>query len=720
MQVMLGPGVNLARVPVGGRNFEYLGEDPCLAGRMAAAEVRGIQGEGVVACTKHWVDNNQEGPAHNGRLITSSVVSDRANFEMYYAPFEAAVRAGTGAVMCSYNLINGTYSCENAQTLTGHLKGVLNFSGWVVSDWGADHGSVTSLNAGMDQTMSGGFNNVTVKSILAGDVPPARVDDALTRILTPLFTVGVFDRNDYGNATDDVRSKAHDDLNMLFATSSIVLLKNDDGILPLNVGQDPPKLTSIGVVGDDQNVKGGGSGSVWSTHIVTPTEGLISLLTTGTHANHNARRYTAAATPPLGEASTHALPDECPADGDISWRNRSIQGYDLGPPPHTGYPTLNASACCALCSVTPGCAFWSWNSGSPGSCYPKSDAAAGHYSYGMKGYDAGACPVHPPIPPPPVSQCSQKLGTSGIVVCNHSVTYASCGMGQCDQSLCTTVVTAQDIEDAVKVAQMTDVVVVNVAVTSTEGYDRDNLTLGVMQDRLVSAVAAANPNTIVVVRCPGAVLMPWASEVKAILVQFLPGEQSGNALAAVLTGAADPGGRLPLSFPAAESQSWLKSKAQYPGLEQPGTAMPRYIATYSEELLMGYRWFDDGDEEPAFAFGSGMSFTNFTVTCPPSSISSVGATCTVTNTGERPGSTVVQLYISYPSDAGEPPQQLRDFAKVHLEAGASATVELNISLRDRSVWDEATSGWVAVRGRFGVTVGQSSRDADAVKGSFTV
>lgn len=160
-----------------------------------------------------------------------------------------------------------------------------------------------------------------------------------------------------------------------------------------------------------------------------------------------------------------------------------------------------------------------------------------------------------------------------------------------------------------------------------------------------------------VVRCPGAVLMPWASKVKAIIVQFLPGEQAGHALAAVLTGDAEPGGRLPVSFPAVEEQSWLKSAAQYPGLKQPGSGQPQYIATYSEGLEMGYRWFDAAKETPAFAFGSGIGFTTFSVTCPTSGVSSAGVSCTVTNTGSRAGSTVVQLYLSFPESAVSAPMQ---------------------------------------------------------------
>ena len=459
-----------------------------------------------MACAKHWVDNNQEGPGHNGRLSTSSVVSDRANFEMYYRPYEAAIEAGVGSVMCSCasappclfqlcdltclcaadNLVNGTYSCENPRSLTEHLKGALNFSGFVVSDWGADHGSVASLNAGMDMTQGGGFNAATETAILGGAVPQSRIDDAVTRILTQYFQVGVFDRKDYGVAcddrqpgcTNDVRSAAHDALNLKFAIGSTVLLKNEGGVLPLSAG----KKMKLGVVGDANNVKGGGSGSVWSTHIVTPAEGIITRLKDGPH--------------PMFGAVARSQGDS--AQCADYHHDASIQGHDLGPPPYPGHKTSTAAACCALCAKTPGCAFWSWNPGSPGSCFPKAASAAGHSTAHMPRYAWGkiVAPLPPaPPPPPPPPACSAPLGAAGTVVCNQTATYTSCGMGQCDQNGCTTVVTDADIGASVALAKTVDTVIVNVAVTSTEGFDRYNLSLGEAQDALVTQVAAANPNS---------------------------------------------------------------------------------------------------------------------------------------------------------------------------------------------------------------------------------
>ncbi len=594
MHVMLGPGLNLARVPVNGRNFEYMGEDPVLAARMASAEIAGIQGEGVVACAKHWIDNNQEGPSHNGRLDASANVGERANRELYYQPFEAAIEAGVGSIMCSYNLVNTSgspeYSCSSRASLTDMLKGALNFSGWVVSDWGADHGSVDSLNAGMDQTMGGGFSDATSAAILGGAVPPARVDDAVVRVLTPLFRVGAFDRSDYGNVSTDVTSAEHTAFAQDLAEASTVLLKNANDLLPLMASDD---TLTLAVVGDANNVRGGGSGSVWARHIVSPAEGI----------------------------------------GDLLERH------------HQG---------------------------------------------------------------------------ASSAMTNHSIYYSDCGMGQCDQDGTTTLVSDADIDASTHLARQARVAIVSVAVSSTEGYDRFNLSLGVQQDRLVREVAKANPNTVVVVRCPGAVLMPWLSLVRAVIVQFLPGQEAGHALASVLFGEVNPSAKLPLSFPADDAQTWLTSGgvSAYPGEEQPGTAEPRFIATYSEGLQMGYRWFDATGQEPLFAFGFGLSYTSFKLSNLEAAAGEVSAT--LSNTGTVEGASVVQLYLGFPEAAGEPPLQLKGFSKQKLAAGQSVRIRFALTRRDLSVWDLSVHAWAIATGTFRVHVGLSSRDPEALLGSFDV
>ena len=212
--------------------------------------------------------------------------------------------------------------------------------------------------------------------------------------------------------------------------------------------------------------------------------------------------------------------------------------------------------------------------------------------------------------------------------------------------------------------------------------------------------------------------MPWLSKVKAVIVQFLPGESSGTALAATIFGDADPAGRLPLSFPLTEDQTWITSESQYPGVPGPWAGGAKgNTATYSEELLIGYRWYDAKKQAPLFEFGAGKSYSTYEWSDLKAGSGAVS--CTVKNTGKRAGVVVSQMYLEFPSSAGEPPRQLRGFAKQPLAAGATAQVNFELSARDRSVWDATSGGWKEVAGTFGVVVGSSSRAAK-LHGSFTV
>lgn len=609
--VMLGPGVCLARVPMGGRNMEYMGEDPHLAYHMAGAMVRGVQSEGVVACTKHYVDNAQEGPGHNGRLSVSENVGERAQHELYLQPFAGAVDAGTGAIMCSYNLINGTYACENAHTL-GLLKNGsgastvgsgLGFEGWVMSDWGGTHSTVSSALAGLDQEMSGSdyFGAALGNAISQGQVPQARLDDMVRRILTALFRVGAMDRKDYGNLTSNVRSHEHDALARNLAAESTVLLRNENGALPLNIAA--LKGHSIAVIGDENTVAGSGSGGVVGYTVKTPS---------------------------------HAL-------------TARLRG--------TGVTLLNAT-------------YWS--------------------------------PV--------------------------------CGCNQCEQQ--TPTVTPKQIELAQVVARNATVALVSVVTSSGEGYDRDSLGLGDTQEQLINAVAAVCAQTIVVVRSPGAVTMPWLNSTAAVVLQLLPGQEVGSALVDVLFGdnPLAPSGRLPLSFLQSDDpeDSWLASPAQYPGIAtNSSSGPPSWNATYNEGLLIGYRWFDAKARNPLFAFGYGLTYTTFkysnlktsgatsivdttSLHVSSNSTSSANSTTvvefTITNTGNRAGAEVAQLYLSFPAEAGEPPYVLRGFAKRLLGIGESAIITLLLNEQDFSVWDTLASDWRVWPGNFGVAVGGSSRD----------
>jgi len=508
--VLLGPMMNIARVPIGGRNFESFGEDPHLASKMAVASIKGIQSQKVIACAKHFVNNNQE----YNRMTVSANVDERTQWEIYYPAFQAAVDAGVGSVMCGYNKINNTYACENEVTL-GDLKNKMGFKGWVMSDWGGTHSTAKAANAGLDQEQAtfDFFGTALENAVKAGQVSQARVDDMVLRILTAMYTAGLFDEaQPTGDPSKDVQSPDHVQLTRTLAAAGTVLLKNSRNLLPLD-----PSLRSIAVIGDDAQDKyiavGGGSGSVVLPYLVTPLQAI------------------------------------------------------------------------------------------------KAEAGKTSISYTPSG-NTGA---------------------------------------------------------AAQAAKNADVAIVFVACTSSEGGDRGSLVLPDGQDALVSAVAQAQPNTIVVIHSPGAVLMPWVNNVGAIVAAFLPGQEDGNAIADILYGKVNPSGRLPVTFPVSDAQTPINTQAQYPGINGQ--------TSYSEGLFVGYRWYDQNKQVPLFPFGHGLSYSTFQYSgIQLSGTNPLSVSVTIANKGKWNGNEVAQLYLSYPSSAGEPILNLRGFKKVNIAAGQSVKV----------------------------------------------
>eukprot|EP01114_Cavostelium_apophysatum_P010971 TRINITY_DN2512_c0_g1_i1.p1 TRINITY_DN2512_c0_g1~~TRINITY_DN2512_c0_g1_i1.p1 ORF type:complete len:683 (+),score=141.26 TRINITY_DN2512_c0_g1_i1:29-2077(+) len=547
--VMLGPMINIARVPMGGRNFESYGEDPYLTSTLVQSAIKGIQDEGVIACAKHFVDNNQE----YNRTLTSANVGERAQWELYYPGFQAAVDAGVGSIMCSYNRVNNTYACENEQTLNQDLKGTMGFQGWVMSDWGATHSTSKAANAGLDQQMPDDsfFGQALLDAINNGEVPESRLDDMVTRILVPMFAIGLFDEpQPTGNLSAIVTSEMHNVLSRELAEAGTVLLKNSQNLLPIGA-----QVKSIAVLGDDGGshpfYAGRGSGHVIAPYVITPFEGI-----------------------------------------------------------------------------------------------------------------------------------SKRAGP------NISVSYAE----------------NSPISGAVQLAVSADLAIVFVGLNSAEGSDRVNLSLSWSDDALVAAVAAAQPNTIVVVHTPGAVLMPWIDSVSSVVCAFLPGQEDGNAIASILFGDVNPSGKLPLTFPMSEDEIPVNTVEQYPGINNE--------AEYSEELLVGYRWYDANSVEPLFPFGHGLSYTTFDYANPQitNNGNNVTLTFSVKNTGTVTGSEVAQVYLGFPKTAGEPPQVLRRFGKVELASGEVAQFTFNFEQKDFSIWDVESHDWLFIEGTYLFNIGSSSRD----------
>jgi len=551
--ILLGPMHNLARVPVGGRNFESAGEDPYLGGVFAAAVVKGIQSKGIMACSKHFAANNHE----IDRAIVSTEVDERTLQELYYPQFRATVDAGAASIMCSYNKINGTYACEHDKALNQDLKKNMGYKYFVMSDWGATHSTVLAANSGLDMQMPDAyfFGDALKKAIADGKVTEGRLDDMVKRIVMPMFALGMFDRKRTGDIKANVTSDAHNKVARDIAVESTVLVKNN-GVLPMSTKPFPVRIAVIGMAAQKSPLThGGGSGSVVEPYVITMVAGIRS-----------------------------------------------------------------------------------------------------------------------------------RVGG------NATVMYAD----------------GSSLQEAAAIAASADVAIVAVSSFSTEGEDRANLSLLDGQDSLVEAVIARQPRTVIVVNTAGAVLMPWANSAAAILVRVMPGQEDGNALAAVLFGDANPSGKLPISFPASEHDTWLQSETQYPGVNN--------RSYYSEKLLVGYRWYTAQNIAPLWPFGHGLSYTNFEYKGLTTSASAVSFT--LTNVGKVAGAEVAQLYLGFPKSAGEPPKVLRAFEKVMLQPGSSKIIKFPLVPKDMAIWDVDSNSFVAVHGTFTAFVGSSSADI-RLQGTFT-
>ncbi|WEK48406.1 MAG: glycoside hydrolase family 3 C-terminal domain-containing protein [Candidatus Andeanibacterium colombiense] len=569
INVQLAGGVNLARDPRGGRNFEYAGEDPLLAGTLAGEAIRGIQSTGVISTVKHYALNGQE---HN-RMTADSVIDEEAARESDLLAFQIAIERGKpGSVMCSYNLVNGVYGCQNDWLLNQVLKKDWGYKGFVMSDWGAVH-EVAAFSAGLDQ-QSGEqldkqvwFDRPLKDGVAAGTIPAARVDDAARRVLTAMFSAGLFDRTDTKQPID---FDAHALVAQREAEDAIVLLENR-GVLPIAAG-----AKTIAVIGG--NADAGVASGTGSSQVTNPYR-------------------------PAG----------------VSLRSVALGGEGM---------------MAMFSSVV---------------FHPSSPLAAlrERFKDAKVSFDNGAYP-----------------------------------------------------SSAAAAARDADVAVVFVYQPSGEGEDAPDTSLPFGQDALIEAVAAANPNTVVVLETGNAVDMPWSGKVGAVVQAWYGGQKGGEAIARVLTGEVNPSGRLPLT--------WQRDISQLPRPVVPGTgAAPDALVKvdYSiEGADVGYRWFARRKLSPLYWFGHGLSYTSFGYDkLAVSGGKTVTASVTVTNTGAKPGKDVVQLYLT--GKPGSDERRLLDFEKVALAPGESRQVTLTADPRLLAEFDKAKKGWTIAPGSYTVAIG---------------
>jgi len=710
---ILGPGMNIYRAPMNGRNFEYFGEDPVLASRMAVSVIRGIQAQQVIATAKHFAGNNSE----FARMTLSSDIDERTLREIYLPAFEASVKeAHVGAVMDAYNLVNGAYMTQNNHLNNEILKGEWKFEGILMSDWGATHDGVAAANGGLDLEMpSPTFMNrdALLPAIKEGKIAEATIDDKVRRILRKAIEFGFFDRPqtdiDIPSYSQEGRQVALEE-----ARGSMVLLKNAGNLLPL----DENKLTTIAVIGPDAYpavVSGGGSAETKSFNAVSYLEGISNRLGT------KAKVLYAVDVPVLDEVFENSEFVTIPG-GESGLKGEYFSNEELKGTPALVRTDKHVHFDWGEGSFAPGEPVDHFAIRWTGYFVPKE---SGDYKFFTSADDGVRLYVGDEIAIDDWQPHSQTLDTAarhleagqaykirleyfesvGSAIVGFGVTRAEAFIGRETKAL----------------AAKADAVIICVGFddkTESEGSDR-TFQLSGGQDELIRQISAVNKNVIVVLTAGGNVDMTrWIENVPAILHAWYPGQEGGTALAQIIFGDYSPSGKLPASFERRlEDNPTFHS--YYP--EKGGSRVQ-----YSEGVFVGYRHFDRSATKPLFAFGYGLSYSTFayskmSVTPPTGNLNEpVLVSFDVKNTGHREAAEVAELYVGDShASVPRPVKELKAFAKVNLKPGETRRVTLGLDRRTFSFYDVQKKDWNAEPGDFAILVGGSS-DNIPLRGKFTL
>lgn len=705
--MLLAPTVNMHRSVTNGRNFECYSEDPILSAELAVGYINGLQGQGVGATIKHFVGNESE----IERTTMSSEISERALREIYLVPFEWAVKkAGTWGVMSSYNRLNGTYTSEHNWLLSTVLRQEWGYDGIVMSDWFGSHSTAPTVNAGLDLEMPGPTRDrgqKLVDAVKAGEVTTDVLDKRVGAMLRLMGRVGSLD--DHRPFQEHAENRPeHRALIRRAGAEGAVLLANN-GVLPLS---GAGKVAVIGPNARTAQIMGGGSAQLNAHYRISPWEGLSAAL------GADRLSYVAGCT-------NHRFEPVLRGTFSVQYfDNHSLSGQ----PVHTG--TMDDAQAFWIGAVAEGKVDpLHFSARISGTFTPEQ---SGEHRVGV--YAAGFAKVF--VDGRLVADawtnwtkgrtffeegCDEVVGTvvleagraHDIVIEFATKDFATLGLAAFAAGIGLPL-GDKAIEAAVQAARDAETAIVFVGRNGewdTEGSDLQGIVLPGRQNELVKAVAAANPRTVVVLQTGGPVEMPWVADVAAVLQAWYPGQEAGNAIADVLTGAADPGGRLPQTFPVrwADNPAHSQDREIYPGLEGK--------VRYEEGIFVGYRHYDRVGMTPLYPFGYGLSYTSFALSGLTvndtrfEADGTVSVSFTVTNTGVRPGSTVVQLYVrDEKSTEPRPAKELKAFSKVALAPGQSSTVSLSLDARAFAWYREAAGHWLVEAGAFALLIGQSSLD----------
>jgi beta-glucosidase len=708
VHLLLAPTINLHRSPLGGRHFEAYSEDPLLTGEIGAGYVAGVQDQGVGATVKHYVANDFE----TERFTVSVEADDRTLRELYLAPFETILaKSGPWSVMAAYNAVNGVTMTEHAELQQGLLKEEWGFDGAIVSDWHAARSTVAAALGSLDIAMpalGNPWGDKLVAAVRAGEVPVEVIDEQVRRVLRLAARAGALSGAPESvppasrPAPLDGRALARE-----IAARSFVLAANTEGVLPLDAGQ----LTSVAMIGAlarDARVLGGGSAIVLPEHVVSPLEGLAAALPDSVKVS-----YTIGADPRTDKVA----PAGGPQWTDLQATFRDAAGRVL----HETPISTGAGRWMELPDgVTAGNLASAEISGKlaaeTGGEHLLGIRGAGQFSLTVDGRavfdgdlrprssDAGALFLSPPeeyVPLPLASGDSVDVSLTQRIPLDSRVPIVAFTLGYSAP-----VADPQEmLAEAEAIAAASDIAVVVVGTTEkveSEGFDRSTLELPGLQNELVRRVAEVNVRTIVVVNAGSPVEMPWADDVAAVLIVWFPGQEAGHALADVLFGAAEPGGRLPTTWPVVQADCPVLNVTPTDG-----------VLRYDEGVFIGYRAWERAGTPPRYPFGHGFGYTTWAY--EDLAVDGRRVTVTVRNTGSRAGREVVQVYAGpVTPDPGRPARWLGGFAVVDAEPGTCSTVEVDLPERAFQIWD---GGWRTVSGEYTIEVAHSLGD---IRGAATL
>ena len=708
VDVLLGPTINIHRHPLGGRHFESFSEDPFLTGKIATEYVKGVQSQNVAACLKHFIGNDTEYERH----LVSSNIDEKTLREIYLLPFEMGVKEGNAqVVMSAYNKLNNIYCSSHKELLIDILKDEWGFDGYVVSDWGAALETEENARGGLDLEMPGPGNvwgDQLYAAVSEGKVEEELINDKVRRILNIASFSKRFE-NPTNKPEESNDSAEHRKLLKKAAASGMVLLKNND-LLPLK--SDIKNLAIIGPNAKEAQIIGGGSASLKPHYQAHPLEAFENKLGDQINISYAKGCHTHKYLPKVKE---ELMDDEkgflveyfegSKFDENILVEEHLIgnkfwvfEGFAKDVIAKFDRPDISVRFSCAYTPDISGNHEFeifgigkarlfidgkelidNWTETSPGEAFFSFSSDS---KKALVDLDEGK-----------TYQLEIRYKFEG----NFPAIYIGCQTPD----------KVNLFDEALEVAKAADQVVLIVGTNSdweTEGNDRSDFNLPANQNHLIEEVLQVNPNTLVVLNTGSPVKMPWADRAEAILQTWFAGQEFGNAMVDIITGAINPSGRLPTSFP--KNIEDTPAFNSYPGKD--------LQMNYEEKLLVGYRWYDKKDIKTLFPFGHGLSYTQFEYTDLEVEIQAnnkVSCTFLIQNTGLIAGAETAQCYIGYKTDDhSEPKKTLQGFSKITLNQGDKSKVEINLNSRNFSSWNEAKQNWEVRSGSYEIFIGSSAEN----------